>query len=42
MADALMRRLPGDSNAARAQAEMAMEVAAADPWGSSGANQPAY
>jgi hypothetical protein len=42
MADALMSRLPDDSYPARAQAEMAMEVAAADPWGSGGANQPAY
>jgi hypothetical protein len=42
MADALMRSLPGDGYAAQAQAEMAMEVAAADPWGSGGANQPAY
>ena len=41
MADALRRRLPGDSYAAQAQAEMAMEVAAADPWGSGGANRHA-
>jgi hypothetical protein len=42
MADALMSRVPEDSYPARAQAEIAMDVAAADPWGSGGANEPAY